>query len=120
MNHEEKIKVIELGNQGLTIREISQITGIPTTTVNRWKNEGNKVVVCPVCRKKFLSRKGFKGKKFCSDKCRYTWWNSHRSLMKHRSSVQTKCPHCGELFIARRKGQLFCCRNCYLSEVTKR
>ena len=59
-------------------------------------------------------------KKHANDKCRFKWWGKHRDLISHKNQSIKQCPHCGELFETERKTQVFCCRNCYLSEVTKR
>ena len=123
MTQEQKTRIKDLSQKGLNSREIAAQVGLSHMTVARLLKEEEKIVSrvnCLCCGKEIINKKGIKPKKFCSDKCRFKWWGKHRDLISHKSQSIKQCPHCGELFETERKTQVFCCRNCYLSEVTKR
>ena len=109
--------VIVLKKSGLSVREISKKTGISKTTVGRWLQESDKVIVshCPVCGKEITYTRGHRPKKFCSDKCCIKWWREHNEI-KAKRYLHT-CEHCGKPFKSMKKYQRFCCRECYLDEV---
>lgn len=121
MNVEKIVKAVQLRESGLNIEQISKEIDLSIATVSRILKEGYipEIVICPECGKKLVNKKGIKPKKFCSEKCRLSWWGKHRELIKHRSFGLKNCPHCGKLFKPR-SNQTYCSRICYLSEVTKR
>ena len=48
---------------------------------------------------------------FCSDKCRYAWWNRTRCKQPYRLT----CYHCGKEFISYgNRKRKFCGRECYI------
>ena len=48
---------------------------------------------------------------FCSDKCRYAWWNRTRRKQPYRLT----CYHCGKDFISYgNRKRKFCGRECYI------
>ncbi len=44
---------------------------------------GDGLVTCNHCGAHLQHHPGKKKKRFCSDKCRFDWWNMHRSCIKH-------------------------------------
>ena len=84
MTLEEKNKIIELRNMGVGYGEISRILNIGKSTISTFLNRMNNEnpVVCKNCGKTLKMVKGKKEKKFCSDACRYTWWNEKRKSGK--------------------------------------
>ena len=68
---------------------------------------------CPQCGKTVIQRTGHK-KRFCSDRCRMAYWNSHQDQILRRAYYALSCKNCGKEFQsygnAHRK---FCCRSCY-------
>lgn len=75
-------------------------------------HEGS-ILLCPQCGKLVTQRSGHK-KKFCSDRCRMAYWNSHQDQILRRAYYTLSCKNCGKEFQsygnANRK---FCCRSCY-------
>lgn len=71
------------------------------------------VLVCPQCGKTVKRRTGH-FRRFCSDRCRMTFWNSHPEQISRKAYYTLVCKHCGRPFRsygnAHRK---FCCRSCY-------
>lgn len=58
-----------------------------------------------------------KKKRFCCDKCRNEWWNSHLDQVKRKAVYDFRCPHCGKEFHiygdSRRK---YCSHECYIAD----
>ena len=71
------------------------------------------ILTCPQCGKPITQRTGHK-KKFCSDRCRMDYWNSHQDQVLRKAYYTLVCKNCGQTFRcygnAHRK---FCCRSCY-------
>lgn len=68
---------------------------------------------CPQCGKAITD--GTKRKKFCSDTCRWNWWNRHPKPENWNTTEKKICPVCGEEFLARiQKGRArqYCSRAC--------
>lgn len=113
----KKDLVISLKDSGLSIRDISKQTDVPTSTVARWLREAEEIISthCPVCGKEVFYTRGHRPKKFCSDRCCLIWWRRHH---KSITAIHTlTCEHCGKPFKAAKKYQRFCSRQCYLDEV---
>jgi len=45
---------------------------------------------CLKCGIEIISIKGKKKKRFCSDRCRWDWWNNHIKEEKQKSKSETK------------------------------
>ena len=56
---------------------------------------------------------GKKKKRFCSDKCRMSWWNHHRDKLQHRNPISIKCKCCRKVFISSDSSRKYCSMNCY-------
>ncbi|MBP2655613.1 MAG: polymerase subunit sigma-70 [Firmicutes bacterium] len=73
--------------------------------------------LCLHCKKSVKQKKRGRPKKFCSDACRYTWWNESRE-QSNRSSEATyhyACQHCGRSFISYgNKQRKYCSHDCYI------
>lgn len=66
--------------------------------------------ICKNCGTPLVQTAGAKPKIFCSDNCRYAWWNRQRS----RRPYQLTCCHCGRMFISfGNRKRKFCGRECY-------
>ena len=125
MTEEEKIKIERLKNSGVSCNQIANIMGISLNSVKSYckrrgfvspkKNiEGSNAGTCKNCGNAITQNHGRKHKSFCSDKCRYDWWNKHISEGKEKNKYSHICPNCGKKFYAR-KDQKYCCHSCYIS-----
>ena len=69
---------------------------------------------CEQCGTIIHQVKGRKQKRFCSDRCRNLWWNSHLDQVKRKTVYEYVCPVCGKPFSvygnAKRK---YCSHDCY-------
>lgn len=67
--------------------------------------------ICKNCGKPLRQTQGGRKKVFCSDKCRYNWWNRKRGRQPYRLI----CSQCGREFISLgNRKRKFCGRECYL------
>ena len=71
------------------------------------------VLFCPQCGK-YVKQHARHKRRFCSDRCRMKYWNSHPDLIRRMAYYTITCQNCGEEFRcygnAHRK---FCSRACY-------
>ena len=121
MTKEQKALVVKLRDQGMTFAAIAEKLDISVNSIKSfYRRNGNtsnasndkNQLCCKECGKPIAQPFGTRVKKFCSDKCRMLWWNTHRSEVKLRSADRCKCSCCGKVFqaYAHRK---FCSRDCY-------
>lgn len=72
--------------------------------------------LCENCGSEIQQIAKQKKKRFCCDKCRNAWWNSHLDQVKRKKVYRFKCPHCGRDFQiygdSRRK---YCSHECYIA-----
>ena len=126
MTKEEKQNILTLQSQGLGYKRIAATLGISENTVKSFLKRADKVPEifrvpetpqvddgkhrCLQCGKPVPQNPGRKEKKFCSDACRYRWWNSHPAKDADRI-----CPVCGERFTAYgRRSRKYCSHACYI------
>lgn len=126
MTKEEKQNILTLQAQGLGYKRIAATLGISENTVKSFLKRADKVPeifhvpeaprvddgkhLCLQCGKSVPQNPGRKEKKFCSDACRYRWWNSHPAKDADRI-----CPVCGERFTAYgRRSRKYCSHACYI------
>ena len=71
---------------------------------------------CAQCSTGFVLCPGHRQRRFCSDRCRMTWWNAHRDLLRSTARVEYTCVCCGKHFMGyewqRRK---YCSHACYIA-----
>ncbi|MBP2654234.1 MAG: hypothetical protein H6Q73_1803 [Firmicutes bacterium] len=86
---------------------------VPLNAKTIEKNSG----LCLQCKKPIRQNKRGRTKKFCSDICRYTWWNENRDQCSKSSaaSYPCTCQHCGQNFISYgNKQRKYCSHDCYI------
>lgn len=117
MKNQDIIKLNDLRQQGKGAAEIAEALHLPVNTIKSYLRRHPEVDtsrVCPQCGRPVAQKEGRKEKKFCSDKCRMAWWNSHQSEIKKEAYYTLVCQFCGKEFESygnqRRK---FCSRKCY-------
>lgn len=80
MTDDERIIISKLRADGVSMTEISELTGIPYNTIKgffrRHKNRLPKTMKCLYCGKAIKVNYGHKLKKYCSDYCRINYWNN--------------------------------------------
>ena len=126
MNQMQKERISELRSSGMGYKKIAELLGISINTVKSYCKRSNLCVVtqhgsdlyqtpyCPTCRSSVSQTPGKKAKKFCSDKCRLTWWNEHPEAINHKISRYFICVTCGNEFEGYGKRERkYCSRACY-------
>ena len=126
MTASEKQQITSMRYARLSYADISAKTGISVNTVKTFcrRNcltdaELAEQSICMNCGCAITKGK-YRPKKFCSDKCRMAWWNTHQDQVNRNAHYSFTCAHCGESFTvygnAHRK---FCSRACYLASRSK-
>ncbi|MCI8913906.1 MAG: RNA polymerase subunit sigma-70 [Lawsonibacter sp.] len=118
MTNEEKKRIAYLQSQGLGYKRIASALGLPVNSVKsfcrRHPAKPPAEGVCPVCGAILVRVLHRKPKKFCSDKCRMVWWNSHQELVNRKAIYHLHCAHCGQPFDSYgNKSRKYCSRRCY-------
>jgi hypothetical protein len=111
---EQKDAIAHYLSKGFSKKKISDLTGIPLGTIKSYcsrSNNGAGKQVCENCGKRIEQTPHKRKKRFCCDKCRLEWWNSHPELVS-RTTETLVCGFCGRPFAAYRKGRRFCSKSC--------
>lgn len=124
----QKQKIKLLRSSGKSYRDIAAEMGLKESTVKTYCNRSgltdkdislirskqkNK---CLYCGAEIYQISKQKPKKFCSDKCRFAWWNKNRELKIKRALCTIKCRGCGKTLIQKpkTKPRRFCSDRCRL------
>ena len=101
MTMQQKQQVQNLRHLGVGYKKIAGTLGISVNTVksycqrnnlnaesisaiNSKRNLGEGQDLCKQCDKLIIQKSKKKPKTFCSDKCRYAWWNDYRCNLKRK------------------------------------
>lgn len=101
---------------GYGYKKIASILGLPVNSVKSYcrrnpiDKEHKHCVNCGIVIEMTPKKKE---KKYCSDKCRLAWWNSHPNLVKRKTIYNYTCKHCGMHFQSYNKTRKYCSRDCY-------
>lgn len=119
ISSQEKQAILTMRQHGRTCPEIASMLLLSPNTVKSicyrsgigvQQSEAADVNVCKNCGNPLSQVEGVKKRSFCSDKCRYNWWNQRRSRRPYRLI----CYQCGKEFISYgNKKRKFCSRECY-------
>lgn len=79
--------------------------------------ERKDITFCENCGKEVIQVYGHKKKRFCCDKCRNLWWNSHLDLVKRKAIYKYRCPGCGKMFeVYGNAHRKYCSHECYIED----
>ncbi len=121
---EQKQAIATLRLQGGSYAEIADYLNLSPNTVKsfcrrnkiaplsqtRPENMDNPGGICKNCGAALEQVPSGRRKTFCSDRCRYIWWNRNRREKPYRLI----CQYCGRKFISfGNKNRAFCSRECY-------
>lgn len=120
MTEIQKQAVLDMRTQGMSCQAVADALLLSPNTVKSFcRRSGVKPSssalpdpgICRNCGKPLCHTAGARQKLFCSDHCRYGWWNKKRGLIPYRLT----CSYCGREFISYgNKNRKFCGRECYL------
>ena len=122
MTDAQKKQIREYRNGGYGYKKIAQTLGISVNTVKSFcrRNDinGDTVIKPSVTLTGEIQQIAKqKKKRFCCDKCRNEWWNSHLDQVKRKAVYDFKCPHCGKEFhIYGDRRRKYCSHECYIAD----
>ena len=119
MRLQDKIVINNMRMEGHTPSVIAAQLGVPASTIRSFIHRNPNVPntkQCLQCGRPVLQPKGRREKKFCSDRCRMAWWNSHQDAVDRKAYYTLTCEYCGKEFESYgNKNRKFCCRACYVA-----
>lgn len=117
MNIDVAREINNLRIQGYGSTRIADTLGLSVNTVKshiRRHPEVSTGLLCPECGRPIAQNPKRKTKKFCSDKCRNAWWNSHQDRVDKKAYYTLVCKCCGKEFQSYgNKNRKYCSRACY-------
>lgn len=125
MTAQVKDFIREARKSGRGYLEIATTLSLPVETVKSFCRRHNLLdrslatqapdSTCRHCGKKVDPGVVCHNRKFCSDKCRYSWWNAHREVRQSTAMSVRTCATCGVVFSTYKKEQKYCSRQCYFT-----
>ena len=116
-------QIKKLALKGLGYKKIANILDISPDTVKshlRRHPPTETASECLQCGKPIEQKPNRKEKKYCSDKCRMAFWNSHQDEVNKQAYYTLVCKHCGKEFVSYgNKNRKYCNRACYTNARTK-
>lgn len=133
MTENQKNQIIRMRSNGDGYRVISDKLGLSLNTVKSFCRRNNlggvakperkkieysdEVAYCQNCGAEIRQIAKQKKKRFCCDKCRNAWWNSHLDLVKRKAMHKQTCPGCGKEFdVYGRTPRKYCSHACYVAD----
>lgn len=116
----QKEAILTMRQQGCSYSAIAErLLLSPNTVKSICRRGGVRVLppekstldICKNCGAPLHQNTGGRKKTFCSNECRYAWWNRSRS----KQPYQLTCFYCDKQFISfGNKHRKFCGRECYI------
>jgi len=126
MTPDQKEEIHKLRLQGLGYKAIASELHLMVDTVKGYckRHDLNGQVevlgtalMCMQCQKSIRQKKRGRTKKFCSDGCRYTWWNQNADKRDRKDTAiyHYTCHYCNRQFSAYgNKLRKFCSNYCFV------
>ena len=119
MTLEEKQKIYLLKKEGYGYKKIANELGLSADSVKSFLKrkplDTDLLGTCKRCGATIISLKGKKRKQFCSDRCRWDWWNSHIKEVNKKAYYPVVCKCCGKEFTAYgNQKRVYCTHECYI------
>ena len=135
MTESEKSIIRSMRTEGVSYERIAETVGLTANAVklycrrnnlrscdlngesasNRHIAARNAPSKCPQCGQEIISTSLRANRRFCTDACRYKWWNAHRSERKCGNVAVGKCARCGKTFRYYGGERKYCSRSCYMN-----
>ena len=128
MTDNEKAEIARLRAAGQGYGRIAQALGISVNTIKSFCRRSISSEVqhqpvtgdmssCENCGKEIVQAPKQKKKRFCCDKCRNLWWNSHLELVRRKAVYEVRCCHCQRVFsVYGDKARKYCSHACYIKD----
>ena len=119
MNNDLNIKINDLRQIGYGYKKIAKELSMTISAVryvcSKLSDEDLLDGSCENCGLKIKSIKGKKKKRFCSDKCRWMWWNKHHNEVNKKAYYTQQCKYCGKEFSSYGNSKrIYCSHDCYI------
>ena len=112
MNQTDKIKYFQ--RKGLSYSETALKLNLKVDSVKSFYFRHPADNTCLCCGEELSSSTAHRQRMFCSDKCRMTWWNSHRDAVNKKAYRTFTCEYCGKEFrVYATDTRKYCSRECY-------
>lgn len=134
MTENQKTQIADMRGKGYGYIKIAQMLGLSENTVKSFcrrkkltrRTDAVSHVADPVrdgqhfclcCGAEVAQTLGRKEKKFCSDRCRNKWWNSHLDQVNRKAHYEFECAYCKKPFTAYgNAGRKYCSHACYVAD----
>lgn len=127
MNNDQKQKIVELRNAGVSYAKIGKLLGISGNTVKTYCRRNHVAIVqepsspttlpifCRECGAPLERAEKRKPKIFCSRECREKWWHAHPDKLNKKAVYDFQCAGCGKTFSAYgNRHRKYCSHECYI------
>ena len=107
MTPQQRERITQLRGYGKSYAMIAAVLGISENTVKtfcRRNNLGARSVLeqtndaCGNCGAPLMHTPGAKKRRFCSDRCRMAWWQTHPEAVNRKAVYQFRCEYCNAVF----------------------
>ena len=125
MTTHEKEQIRQMRLAGYGYQQVAKVLGCPEASIKSFgrRNEllGRVLAkrspenTCQQCGHQIPLGTVRRERRFCSDRCRYKWWNANRHMRHTSSKKENTCPVCHSAFYTYDKDQRYCCRRCYVT-----
>jgi len=120
MNNEVQImKIMELREKGYGYKRIAKELDMTVSAVRYAISKSEDQLLSDSCKECGVAIKSLKGKRkkvYCSNGCRWKWWNKQTRDINKKAYYNFICKNCGKEFEAYGTNRrLFCDRECYNS-----
>ncbi|MFV0529137.1 MAG: hypothetical protein ACK5MN_10515 [Lachnospiraceae bacterium] len=120
MTDQQKQAIRDMRQRDMSYAAIADTLGISQNTIKSFCRRENisanydagAQAGCKNCGGPLTHYPGAKPRTFCSDKCRYRWWNHQRKYINRKHNLT--CFECGTGFESSNKHRKFCGRECYI------
>ncbi|MBS3938770.1 MAG: RNA polymerase subunit sigma-70 [Peptococcaceae bacterium] len=126
MTNQQKETITQMRSMGHSYTKIATLLGTSENTVKSFCRRNNLSgvgmvianqapgILCRQCGVLLTHTAGAKQKRFCSVKCRMTWWNAHPEALNRKALYPFTCAHCGAACESYgNKNRKYCSRACY-------
>lgn len=133
ISDKQKQRIEMLRSRGYGYRKVADKLGLNLNSVKSYCQRNNlggvakperkkieysgEVAYCQNCGAEIRQISKQKKKRFCCDKCRNVWWNSHLDLVKRKAMHRQTCPGCGKEFdVYGSTPRKYCSHACYVAD----
>ncbi len=111
MTDEQRAQIREMRERGFGYAAVAKAAGLSKGSVKaycrahglsgvRAGSRAGKERVCPFCGNPLVRTHGGRKRRFCSDVCRVSWWNSHPKAVNRKAVYSFVCARCRKEFTA--------------------